>query len=54
MMYPTGGVAGPHNEVDAVQWVSIEQAENILTYPRDRELLVSFATFHGRIEGAAS
>ena len=54
MMYPTGGVAGPHNEVDAVQWVSIDQAARILTYPRDRELLTSFATFQGRVQGAAS
>ena len=54
MMYPTGGVAGPRNEVDAVQWVSIDQAAGILTYPRDRELLTTFATFQGRIAGAAS
>jgi 8-oxo-dGTP pyrophosphatase MutT (NUDIX family) len=54
MMYPTAGVAAPHNEVDAVQWVSIDQAARILTYPRDRELLASFATFQGRVQGAAS
>jgi 8-oxo-dGTP diphosphatase len=54
MMYPTAGVAAPHNEVDAVQWVSLDQAARILTYPRDRELLASFATFQGRVQGAAS
>lgn len=54
MMYPAGGVAAPRNEVDAIQWVSVEQAASILTYPRDRELLASFVTFQGRIEGAAS
>ncbi|HEV8226317.1 MAG TPA: NUDIX hydrolase [Methylomirabilota bacterium] len=54
MMYPTAGVAAPHNEVDAVQWVSLDQAARILTYPRDRELLASFATLQGRVQGAAS
>jgi 8-oxo-dGTP diphosphatase len=54
MMYPVGGVAGPRNEIDAIQWVSIEQASSILTYARDRELLTSFSDAQRRTQGAAS
>jgi len=54
MMYPIGGVAGPRNEVDAIQWVSIERAASILTYARDRELLTSFAETQRRTQSAAS
>ena len=54
MMYPIDGVAAPRNEVDAVQWVSIERAVGILTYARDRELLKTFAETQRRTEGAAS
>jgi 8-oxo-dGTP diphosphatase len=53
MMYPVGGVAGPRNEVDAVQWVPIERAGSILTYTRDRELLKTFTAIQRRAEGAA-
>jgi len=52
MMYPVGGVAGPRNEVDAVQWVSIERARSILTYERDQALLQIFADTQRRTEGA--
>ena len=38
------GRARPCNEIDAVRWLSIDSAESLLTYPRDRELLVAFAT----------
>jgi len=54
MMYRIGGAAEPRNEVDAIQWVTIEQAEIILTYARDRELLWSFANVLRRTEGAVS
>jgi 8-oxo-dGTP pyrophosphatase MutT (NUDIX family) len=54
MMYPIGGVAGPRNEIDAIQWVSIERASSILTYTRDRELLTSLADTQRRTQGAAS
>jgi 8-oxo-dGTP pyrophosphatase MutT (NUDIX family) len=53
MMYPIGGVAEPRNEVDAVQWVSLERAVSILTYQRDRKLLATFAATLARIEKAA-
>ena len=52
MMYPVGGVAEPRNEVDAVQWVSIERAGSILTYERDQVLLEIFADTQRRTEGA--
>lgn len=42
MMVPIGGVAEPRNEVDAVQWVSLDQAPSLLTYERDRVLLAPF------------
>ena len=42
-MAPTGGVAEPRNEVDAVRWLPLDRAAAVLTYPRDRELLEAFA-----------
>jgi 8-oxo-dGTP diphosphatase len=54
IMYSIAGVAGPRNEVDAVQWVSIERATGVLTYVRDRELLKTFADRQRRTQGAAS
>src|SRR5262249_15640829 len=42
VMDPNGGVAEPRNEVDAVRWVSVEEAAQLLTYPRDRELLAAW------------
>jgi len=38
------GTAEARNEVDAIRWLGVEAAESLLTYPRDRELLTSFAT----------
>ncbi len=43
MMDPDGGVAEPRNEVDGVRWVSLEDAAELLTYPRDRDLLTAFS-----------
>ena len=37
------GRAEPSNEVSAVRWLGIEAALSLLTYPRDRELLTTFA-----------
>jgi 8-oxo-dGTP diphosphatase len=39
LMHPVGGEAAPHNEVDAVRWVSLARAVQLLTYQRDRDLL---------------
>jgi len=44
MMDPGDGVAEPCNEVDAVRWISLEGAGQLLTYPRDRELLAAFSS----------
>ncbi len=43
MMAPGEGVAEPRNEVDEVRWLSLEDAAQLLTYPRDRELLIAFS-----------
>ena len=43
MMDPGEGVSEPRNEVDEVRWLSLEDAAQLLTYPRDRELLVAFS-----------
>jgi 8-oxo-dGTP pyrophosphatase MutT (NUDIX family) len=37
------GSARPLNEIDAVRWVRVAEARKTLTYPRDRELLATFA-----------
>lgn len=37
------GEAAPRHEVDAVRWVPLEAAAHELSYPRDRELLATFA-----------
>jgi 8-oxo-dGTP pyrophosphatase MutT (NUDIX family) len=42
IMDPGNGRAEPRNEVDAVRWVSLEEAAALLTYPRDREILIAF------------
>jgi len=38
-MYPLAGTAAPLDEVDAVLWVSVPRAVEILTHDRDRALL---------------
>ncbi len=39
VMAAEGGVFTPNAEVDQVRWLSLEDAGERLTYPRDRELL---------------
>lgn len=41
LMRPVGGEAAPRNEVDAVRWVPLASAAQMLTYQRDRDLLES-------------
>jgi len=41
IMDPGSGRAEPRNEVDAVRWVSLDEAAVLLTYPRDREILTA-------------
>jgi 8-oxo-dGTP diphosphatase len=38
-MTPIAGVLGPANEIDDVRWVPLDEAERMLTYDRDKELL---------------
>jgi 8-oxo-dGTP diphosphatase len=39
LMEPVGGEFEPHGEVDELRWVGREEAEQLLTYPHDRELV---------------
>ena len=41
IMDPGNGRAEPRNEVDAIRWVSVEEAAALLTYPRDRKILTA-------------
>ena len=43
VMRPIGGEAAPHNEVDAIRWLSVPDAARILTYERDQALLEALA-----------
>jgi 8-oxo-dGTP diphosphatase len=57
IMDPGNGRAEPRNEVDAIRWVSLEDAALLLTYSRDRELLTVAAALvrwgsGGRLVGA--
>jgi 8-oxo-dGTP diphosphatase len=39
LMEPGEGDFQPHDEVDELRWVSPEEAERLLTYPHDQELV---------------
>jgi 8-oxo-dGTP diphosphatase len=39
LMAPVSGGFEPHGEVDELRWVDPEAAEDLLTYPHDRELV---------------
>jgi hypothetical protein len=41
-MRPVGGSLQPSDEVDAARWLSPAEAEVILTYDRDLEVLGAF------------
>lgn len=43
MMRALAGRAAPRSEIDAVRWVRVPEAARLLTYQRDRRLLVAFA-----------
>ncbi len=42
-MRPLGGSFHPHDEVDEVRWVSLPDAERLLTHGHDGEVLRAFA-----------
>jgi 8-oxo-(d)GTP phosphatase len=39
----TGGAFHPNEEVDALRWLPVPQAREILTYPQDRDVLDEFS-----------
>ncbi len=39
LMEPVEGGFEPHSEVDALRWLSRDEADQLLTYPHDRELV---------------
>jgi 8-oxo-dGTP pyrophosphatase MutT (NUDIX family) len=43
LMRPVGGTLHPDDEVDDARWVSFHDAEELLTYERDRKVLRSAA-----------
>jgi 8-oxo-dGTP diphosphatase len=46
LMEPVDGGFEPHDEVDELRWLSEDEADELLTYPHDREL-VHKALRHG-------
>lgn len=43
LMEPVSGTFRPGSEVDELRWVGLEEASELLTYERDRELLLVLA-----------
>jgi 8-oxo-dGTP diphosphatase len=41
-MTPVGGLLEPANEIDEARWVTLEEAVELLSYDRDRDLLAGF------------
>jgi len=39
LMEPVDGKFEPHGEVDELRWVTPEEADEVLTYPHDKELV---------------
>lgn len=44
-MTVSGGEFAPNDEVDVVQWLTVDEADHLLSYDRDRALLGSFVSF---------
>lgn len=44
-MTVSGGEFAPNDEVDVVQWLTVDEADRLLSYDRDRALLGSFVSF---------
>lgn len=43
------GSFSPNAEVDRIQWLAPEQARDLLSYPRDRDVLDAFCLFAGGV-----
>jgi 8-oxo-dGTP diphosphatase len=46
LMEPVSGEFEPHAEVDQLRWLDRDAAEDLLTYPHDRELVVKALRRH--------
>jgi len=47
IMDPGNRRAEPRNEVDAIRWASVEEAAELLTYPRDKKVLTALCSVVG-------
>jgi 8-oxo-dGTP pyrophosphatase MutT (NUDIX family) len=45
-MRPVGGAFEPNSEVDEVRWLRPDDAARLLTYERDRPVLLAFRSLH--------
>jgi 8-oxo-dGTP diphosphatase len=47
LMEPIEGQFEPHGEVDEIRWVSMDEAERLLTYDHDKEIVRQALRRHG-------
>lgn len=47
LMEPLAGSFAPNKEVDELRWLDLEEASELLSYQRDRELLLVVAAMEG-------
>jgi len=47
LMEPVEGQFAPHGEVDELRWVSPEEADRLLTYEHDKEIVHQAVSRHG-------
>jgi 8-oxo-dGTP diphosphatase len=48
LMEPGDGGFAPHDEVDELRWVTLDEADELLTYPHDKELIRKALRRHRR------
>ena len=51
LMYTVGGTFQPNKEVDELRWLHLDAAADLLSYERDRELLLVVAALEGMGSG---
>lgn len=54
LMAPKAGQFDPNDEVDDLRWVRMSDADLLLTYERDKELLATLGQARRRVRTAAS
>jgi 8-oxo-dGTP diphosphatase len=47
LMEPIDGQFAPHGEVDELRWVSVDEADRLLTYEHDKEIVHEALRRHG-------